>query len=92
MVLSPQPCSNDIIEECARVHHGLRLVLADAKNQSEIVDVSLLQWQQVVSDISEILLTWDSNKENLKVVLNASTSESCYPLTKVTLFCIWVVG
>ena len=64
LVLSPQPCSNDIIEECARVHHGLCLVLADAKNQSKIVYVSLLHWQQVVGDISEILLTWDSNKEN----------------------------
>ena len=37
LVLSSQSCSNDIIKECARVHHGLCLVLADANNQAKIV-------------------------------------------------------
>ena len=58
LVLPSQPGSNDIIEKCAGVHHGLGLVLADAENQSKIVDMILLQWQQVVSDHNEILLTY----------------------------------
>ena len=40
--------------------------MADAKNQSEIIDVGLLQRQQVVGDINQIFLTWDSNEKNMQ--------------------------
>ena len=67
LVFSSQPGSNDIIEKCAGVHHSLCLVLADAENQSKIVDMSLLQWQQVVSDLNEILLTYKKNNQISKI-------------------------